>query len=248
MDFRSALIGTSFYNPLMSNRRVRTGLPIAVALLVLVASCPSNAAQAEAPGVARAKYLWSMSPYGKLLERILPPSITPADLPEPESEGAHLTARYCIQCHYLPNPQMHTPDKWTVIVVRMVWRMRGKGNLGNLMKEMMDQVEAPSDAEVRTLARYLRKHGQREMDPNDPALKSEAGQMFTIACTQCHALPDPKRHTAREWPLVVERMRRHMAWGNTVVGVDELRTTPVLDTSEIVRFLQDHARPATETP
>jgi hypothetical protein len=67
--------------------------------------------------------------------------------------------------------------------------------------------------------------------------------MFTIACTQCHALPDPKRHTAREWLLVVERMKRHMAWANTIVGVDALRTTPVLDTAEIVRFLQRHARP-----
>lgn len=215
--------------------------------LCLACAVPAAIA-ADTPEVARAKYLWSQSPYGRLLERILPPSIGPAELPEPDSEGARLTARYCVQCHYLPNPQMHTPDKWTVIVVRMVWRMRGKGNMGTLMKEMMDRVEAPSDDEVRTLAVYLRKHGQREMDPNDPALRTEAGQMFTIACTQCHALPDPKRHTAREWPPVVDRMKRHMAWANTIVGVNELRTTPVLDTSEIVRFLQHHARPDTEKP
>ena len=210
--------------------------------LCLACAVPAASA-ADTAEVARAKYLWSQSPYGALLERILPPSIGPAELPEPQSEGARLTARYCVQCHYLPNPQMHTPDKWTVIVVRMVWRMRGKGNMGTLMKEMMDQVEAPGDDEVRTLATYLRKHGQREMDPTDPALRSEAGQMFTIACTQCHALPDPKRHTAREWPTVVDRMKRHMAWANTIVGASELRTTPVLDTAEIVRFLQRHARP-----
>jgi hypothetical protein len=41
---------------------------------------------------------------------------------------------------------------------------------------------------------------------------------------------------------VVERMKRHMAWANTVVGVDSLRTVPVLETGEIVRFLQRHAR------
>src|SRR5688572_6243779 len=90
-------------------------------------------------GVDRAKHLWSKSPHGRMLERILPPSIEPAQLPEPNSEGARLTARYCVQCHYLPSPQMHTADKWNTIVVRMVWRMQGKGNMGALMKEMMDK-------------------------------------------------------------------------------------------------------------
>jgi hypothetical protein len=37
-------------------------------------------------------------------------------------------------------------------------------------------------------------------------------------------------------------MKEHMAWTNTVVGDDALKTTPVLDTTEIVRFLQRHAR------
>jgi cytochrome c2 len=177
-----------------------------------------------------------------MLERILPPSIEPRQLPEPHSGGARLTTRYCVQCHYLPNPQMHTADRWTTIVVRMVWRMQGKGNLGALMKDMMDKVEAPTDPEIAELTRYLQKHAQTEMDPAHPALRSTSGQMFSIACAQCHALPDPGRHTANEWPGVVERMKRHMAWANTVVGVGALRTTPVLDTGEIVRFLQRHAR------
>jgi hypothetical protein len=33
-----------------------------------------------------------------------------------------------------------------------------------------------------------------------------------------------------------------MTWANTVVGPDSLRTNPVLDTAEIVRFLQRCAR------
>jgi len=193
-------------------------------------------------GVARAQYLWSQSPHGKMLERILPPSIEPAELPEPGSEGARLTARYCVQCHYLPNPEMHTADRWKTIVVRMVWRMQGKGNLGQTMKDMMDKVEAPDPADVTTLTAYLQRHGQSAMDLSHPTLGTEPGKMYTIACTQCHALPDPRRYTAREWPAVVERMKRHMSWHNTVVGADVLRTTPVLETAEIVRFLQRHAR------
>jgi len=227
----------------MRNARCVGALLSALALGPMAAVGIRSIAAADDAEIARAKHLWSQSPYGKLLERILPPSIGPSELPEPGSEGARVMARYCVQCHYLPSPQMHAADKWTVIVVRMVWRMRGKGNLGAVMKEMMDRVQAPTEEEVRVLTAYLRKHGQREMDPMSPALKSEAGQMFTIACTQCHGLPDPQRHTAREWPSVVERMKRHMAWANTVVGDPSLRTTPVLDTSEIVRFLQRHARP-----
>jgi len=225
-------------------------------LAVFAIACSMNAASAAekragdhaaagVPSVARAEYLWSQSPHGRMLERILPPSIEPRQLPEPRSEGARLTARYCIQCHYLPSPQMHTAAKWKTSVERMVWRMQGKGNMGEVMKEMMYKVEAPTERETSVLLAYLQKHGQVEMDASDPALKTEAGQIYGIACSQCHELPDPKRHTAREWPLVVDRMKRHMSWTNVVVGADTLRTNPVLDTSAIVRFLQSHARSTT---
>ena len=122
---------------------------------------------------------------------------------EPGSEGARLTARYCVQCHYLPNPGMHTAARWKTSVERMVWRMQGKGNMGELMKEMMERVEAPPPKAVAVLTAYLQKHGQSEMDPAHPALKSEQGQRYSIACSQCHELPDPRRHAAREWPGVV---------------------------------------------
>lgn len=196
--------------------------------------------------VAKARYLWSQSPHGNMLERILPRAIEPGQLPEPQSEGARLAAQYCVQCHYLPNPQMHTADNWKKTVGRMVWRMQGKGNMGKLMQDMMNDVRAPTEEELATLTHYLQKHGQEEIDPKHPALASTAGQMFSIACSQCHALPDPRRHTAREWPRVVQRMRQHMSWANVVVGASELRTTPELNTREIIRFLQRHAR--TEKP
>ena len=202
----------------------------------------------DAPAVVRAQYLWSQNPYGRMLERILPPSIEPRQLPEPQSAGARLTVRYCVQCDYLPNPQMHTAERLRPIIERMVWRMRGEGNMGALMKEMMENITAPTAAEVATLGAYLEKHGQREITPQHPALRTTAGQMYSIACSQCHALPDPQRHTAREWPAVVQRMQEHMAWANTVVGVSELRTNPVLDTAEIIRLLQRHARQQARVP
>ena len=198
----------------------------------------------SAPEIARAQQQWSQSPHGKMLERILPPALAPGQLPEPQSEGARLTARYCVQCHHLPNPHMHTAEKWTAIVERMVWRMQGKGNMGQLMKDMMAGVQAPTQEEIAVLSRYLQKYSQKEIDPAHPGLRTEAGKMFSIACSQCHAAPDPQQHTSPEWPAIVERMKQHMTWANTIVGPPELRTLPELRTRDIVRFLQRYARNA----
>lgn len=176
-----------------------------------------------------------------MLERILPRTVTPDRLPEPASEGARLLAHYCTQCHHLPNPPMHTAARWKTIVDRMVWRMQGGGNLGAAMKELMAGGRAPDADEVATLTGYLERHGQAEMAADHPALRTEAGQMYALACTQCHALPDPRRHTAREWPGVVKRMQGYMRWTNTVTGAAGLSTTPELKTSEIIRLLQRYA-------
>src|SRR5687767_7139475 len=214
---------------------------LATLALVLGVQPAARAADSE---IEQARRLWARSPHGAMLERIIPPSLTVRNLPAASSEGARLTARYCVQCHHLVNPAMHTRERWTSVVERMVWRMHGNGNMGELMKKMMAHVEAPSDAEVETLTRYLQSHAQAGIDPRHPALTTRAGEIFAIACSQCHALPDPARHTSREWPAVVERMKRHMAWTNVVVGSPELRTVPALKTDEIVRLLQRYAKPA----
>ena len=200
------------------------------------------AAGADVDAVKRAKYRWERSPQGAMLERILPPTLAPAQLPEPDSAGARLTTAYCVQCHYLPNPAMHSAARWRSVAERMVWRMEGKGNLGKVMQDMMAEVKTPDVNEQATLVQYLQKHAQLELDPKRyPDIHTEAGRRFSIACSQCHVLPDPRRHTASEWPGVVERMQRNMAWANRVTGDPLLRTSPVLDTTDIVRYLQRHA-------
>ena len=224
----------------ISSFSFRIVILLATTLAAVLANGAARAAQTEAE---LARKLWAQSPHGAMLSRILPPAIEPRQLPHAASEGAWLTARYCVQCHHLVNPAMHTAERWRPVVDRMVWRMRGNGNLGEVMKEMMAHVKAPTDAEVETLTRYLQRYGQKEIDPNHPALSTRAGEAFTIACSQCHALPEPRRHTAREWPGVVQRMQRHMAWTNVVVGPPELKTIPELRTDEIIALLQKHARP-----
>jgi hypothetical protein len=192
---------------------------------------------------AEARRRWQASPHGPMLERILPPTFQPSQLPEPRSPGAALTLRYCVQCHNVPNPAMHHAAKWSGIVERMVLRMEGRGNLGELMAEMMAGVKAPSEQETAAIVGYLRKHAQTPLDPQRyPEVNRPPGEAFRLACNQCHVLPDPQRHTAAEWRAVVARMQENMEWMNRVVGSKPVPGEPQLRVEEILAFLARHAR------
>src|SRR6188768_4265472 len=126
-------------------------------LALLLCLCAFAATADEADD---ARKRWETSPYGPMLERILPPTFDARQLPEPDSRGAQLTRGYCVQCHNLPNPAMHHAEKWPAIVDRMVVRMEGRGNLGKVMAEMMAGVKAPAPEETQALTQYLQKHAQ----------------------------------------------------------------------------------------
>ncbi len=198
----------------------------------------TNANETEA-----ARKRWAESPHGPFLERILPPGFEAIMLPEPDSRGARLTLRYCVQCHNLANPAMHDARKWPPIVERMVARMEGGGNMGQLMTEMMAGVEAPPPVDAKVLVAYLRKHALRPLDPKRyPEINAPAGESFRVACGQCHALPDPRRHTAAQWPVVVARMQKNMEWMNRVVGSKPVPGELQLKIEDINAFLVRHAR------
>jgi hypothetical protein len=214
-----------------------------ILFVALLGAAALGAGVAPDDELAQARSRWERSPYGPLLERILPPTFEPAALPEPQSQGALLTQRYCVQCHNLPNPAMHHAAKWPAIVERMVKRMRGRGNMGRLMADMMAGVQAPSRAEQAALVAYLRRHAQEPLDPvRYPDVALPSAEPFRLACSQCHVLPDPQRHTAREWPDVVARMQQNMQWMNRVVGSQPDPDEPQLRVEAIVQFLQRHAR------
>ena len=189
---------------------------------------------------------WMQGPHAEFLRRILPPRMTPQELPEPASPGARLVATYCGQCHHLPSPAMHTAERWSRVVDRTIPRMQGKGNMGRLMGELMTGVRVPDREEIAVIKDYLARHAQSAWDGRNPAvaevLRSERGVQFAIACTQCHALPDPRRHTARQWPGVVARMQDNMLWMNRVVLSRPDPAEPQLDAGEITAFLKANAR------
>jgi hypothetical protein len=138
---------------------------------------------------------------------------------------------------------MHHAAKWQGIVERMVQRMEGRGNLGELMADMMAGVKAPSAPETAALVAYLQKHAQAPLDlQRYPEVFQPAGEAFRLACNQCHVLPDPRRHTAAEWRVVVSRMQHNMQWMNRVVGSQPLPGEPQLRVEEINAFLAKYAR------
>jgi mono/diheme cytochrome c family protein len=47
-----------------------------------------------------------------------------------------------------------------------------------------------------------------------PDLNTPAGRLFAQTCSQCHTLPDPRQHTAAQWPSVVARMELRMRQSN----------------------------------
>lgn len=159
----------------------------------------------------------------------LPPGLDPEHLPDPQSTGAQLLSRFCIQCHELPGPGLHTADEWSSVVDRMNRRMR-------MMGGMMHDIEAPNDDELRMLVAYLQQHAQVPIDrARYTDLSAPNGKLFEAICSQCHVLPDPRQHTANEWPGVVGRMTQNMkTMGKPLPDQTTLET--------VIEFLQIHAK------
>ena len=41
--------------------------------------------------------------------------------------------------------------------------------------------------------------------------QNQGAAAFQQVCSACHGLPDPRQHTAAQWPRVVHRMEYHMS-------------------------------------
>ncbi len=181
-----------------------------------------------------------------MMSGVVPPGVKPSDLPAPGSEGAKLMAKYCVQCHNLPSPLMHSAVEWPGVAERMFQRMTmcarmsGMGMMGNMggmgMMNGMMNIKAPSAKEEKIIISYLKEHSLKSIQPAAlPSPRGKGAILFAATCAQCHALPDPRQHPAQQWPQVVARMRKNMVvMGKTVPDAATLRT--------ITEFLQGAAR------
>lgn len=173
----------------------------AAVLALAVVACnqpkpPQSAAGTAAPD--------SVSPQDRRLIAAtmiaLPPAgLTPDSLPDTSAVGAHVEAQYCVQCHALPAPAMHSAVDWPIVLRRMWTRIdMMQGALG---------VQSPSVPARMQLAAYLTSHAL-PVSSHLPA--GPYRDLFVAMCSRCHALPDPRAHTSADWQTVVTRMEQNM--------------------------------------
>lgn len=129
-----------------------------------------------------------------------PPGIAPGDLPDPQSRGAQLLIQYCAQCHSLPAPSAHSATDWPSVARRMWLRM-------DFLPDSLG-IHVPSAADRFELLNYLVTNALKVSGTVLPAGKGR--DEFSVVCSQCHALPDPRVHSAEDWPTVYSRMERNM--------------------------------------
>ena len=142
----------------------------------------------------------------------LPPAgFSQADLPEPGSLGATAVGRYCVQCHSLPTPGMHSATDWPSVIRRMWLRM---DRLPPVWK-----VQVPDAGERNTMLTYLTTYA---LQVSGSALPAGPGRTeFSTVCSRCHALPDPWVHSSQDWASVVMRMERNMERMNVAPATPE---------------------------
>jgi hypothetical protein len=174
----------------------------------------------------------------------LPPaSYRLEDLPEQGSRAVGLQQAYCLQCHGLSSPRMHSSDEWPILVRRMLMRGAALGSrLGGPRSESMVDgmlmaglrtAQLPAAEDVDSLVAYF----QRNAFP--AAAESEIpdtpdGALYVDRCSGCHDTPSPAAHPAAEVEALVARMSAMRA----MLGMDQLTAD---EQSRLVAFMQQSA-------
>lgn len=182
--------------------RLTVVVPALALSLASLAGCQSakppaqQAAAADTGGLSRADQLLLAAAKVALP----PPGLAAGDLPDPTSRDAQLVITYCGQCHSLPTPSAHSATDWPSVARRMWLRMDFlPASLG---------VKVPTPAERGTILNYLLANSLKVSGSVLPAGKGR--DEFAVVCSQCHSLPDPRVHSATDWPAVYARMERNM--------------------------------------
>lgn len=141
----------------------------------------------------------------------LPPAgVLPADLPDPDSDGARFTVQYCTACHELASPSLHSATDWPVVLRRMWMRTE------HLSPEQVNSsgfvVPVPQAGERMQILNYMIANSL-QVAGTLPDLPGRG--LFEASCSVCHALPDPRSHSSDDWVAVMDRMQRNM---DTMLG------------------------------
>lgn len=195
------------------------------ALLVLLAAGCQPAA--EQPAAAAGP---GLSPNDQLILASARAAMPPEDfdvstLPDAESADAKLMMSFCGQCHAVASPGTHSAVEWPVVVRRMWLRME-------MLPESL-AIRVPEVGERVRITSYLTANALKVSPDNIPPGNGQAA--FVEVCSRCHALPDPRIHTAKDWPAVFLRME-----GN--IQRMKVRGPTQEQTGQILTYLQEVAR------
>ena len=146
----------------------------------------------------------------------LPPSsYRLADLPEPGARGAALQQVYCVQCHGLASPRMHTAAEWPILLRRMFMRARtlqdrlGGSRIEGTVSEMLiaglQSANIPTREDEDSLVAYFIRHGLPAAEPGEIGDGPEA-RLYTKVCSRCHEVPSPTAHGPEGAEALVARM------------------------------------------
>ncbi len=194
--------------------------PVVAALLLFGCADGASTGQAEREAVTSAPLLLASASVG------LPAGMSAADLPDPESAGAQLVAKYCSVCHAVSSPTTHAANDWPVVMRRMWLRTEYLGPEFN--------VPIPTSAERLAMLNYMRDNALQVSSSLPDGLHRE---VFVQQCGQCHDLPDPRQHSAEDWVAVVQRMSGRM---ETILE----RELDPQDFTRIVLYLESASRGA----
>jgi len=131
----------------------------------------------------------------------MPAGISAGALPDPASQGAQLTGKYCAQaCHGIPAPSSHSSTDWPVVLRRMWMRMS--------TLDTAYQISVPTAAERVVILDYMLANA---LQVTAGWLPDAPGRLlFAQKCGACHGLPDPAQHSPDDWVAVVRRMNGRM--------------------------------------
>lgn len=146
---------------------------------------------------------------------------------------------YCVQCHEIPTPRMHSAADWPILMRRMMLRattlhehMGGPLTtelVGDIRMSGLASTFVPSPEDRDTLIAYLQRNALQVVQPGDLGDDPEA-RFYAEKCSICHGIPSPAAHA--DWGPVLDRMQVDMA-------LQDVAPLEDADLERIAAFLAD---------
>jgi len=174
----------------------------------------------------------------------LPPaSYRLEDLPEQGSRAVGLQQAYCLQCHGLSSPRMHSSEEWPVLVRRMLMRgaalgsrlggPRTEGMVDDMLMAGLRTAQLPPAEDVDSLVAYFQRNAFPAAAESEIPDTPDAA-LYVEKCSGCHSTPSPAAHPADEVQALVARMSALGA----MLGMEQLTAE---EQSRLVAFMQQSA-------